>query len=296
MKGLRKLAGLFLTIIVLGFALAACGGNSKQEAADQKARGEVVAKAAAEQQKQREEEKKKADAEAEQQARERRAERRAELIMEIRAAFDPKAEVPGDQPTWVRELRSSKPQSVVEACAKLEKFREVDWALKHMDLPEAEDQAEDPISWPEIGLEAHRAKNLHRETGLATAKSLLAFFSLPRKTRQEAECGRGEGVFGLHDGIRLMWEISRILQAIEAKPKAIGSSTEMLRQVLLKDLREQIVYLRSEIKAGRVKASDGGAEAIRYVAQEATRSWSFTPKELGLTTEEVAMLHQKKND
>ncbi len=293
MKGLRKLAGLFLTIIVLGLSLAACGGNSKQEAADQKARGEVAAKAAAEQQRQREEDEKKAKAEREQEQARKRAERRAELVKDIRAAFDPKAETSvGDQPTWATELRRGSPQPAGEACERLDKFHAMDWALNQMDMvPEAEDR----ISWPEIGLEESQARKLHRDTGLAVAKSFLAFFGLPRETRQKMECGRGEGVFELDDGLRIMQEISRTLQMAKAGPKAIGSSTEMLRQVLLKDLREQIAYLRSEIKAGRVKASDGGADAIRYVAEEATREWDFTPKELRLTPEETAMLHQKKD-
>ncbi|MBI3304951.1 hypothetical protein HYZ80_01325 [Candidatus Parcubacteria bacterium] len=292
MKGLRMWTGLFFAIVLgLSLDLAACDGNSKQEAADQKAE-EAVAKARAEEQKQREDEKKKAEAEREQQARERRAERRAESIKSIRAAFDPKAAASvGDQPTWVTELRRGSPQPAGETCDNLDMLHQMDWALDQMN-PETEEK-ENRISWLEIGLEESQARKLHRDTGLAVAKSLLAFFSLPRETRQEMECGRGEGVFKLGDGLRIMWEITRVLQPIKAEPKAIGSSPAMLRQVLLKDLREQIAYLRSEIKAGRTKALDGGAEAILYVAQEATRSWNFTSKELGLTTEEVAMLEKK---
>lgn len=36
------------------------------------------------------------------------------------------------------------------------------------------------------------------------------------------------------------------------------------------------------------------ASGIKNVAREATEEWGFTPIELGLTTEEVAMLHKKE--
>lgn len=290
MKGLRTWVGLFFAI-VLGLSLAACGGNSKQDAADQKTRDETLTE------KRVEEIRKEAKANLEKAQKRERAERRAEAIKNIRAAFDPKAEPPvGDQPTWVSELRRGSPQPAGEACQKLDKFYQMDWALDQMsqDLDVLYGE-EARISWLEIGFEEDQARKLHRETGLTAAKSLLAVFSLPRETRRKMECGRGEGVFELDDGMRLMSDISRVLQSIKDEPKAIGSSPTMLRQVLLKDLREQIAYLRAEIKAGRVKESDGGVNAIRYVAQEATREWDFTPKELGLTAEEVAMLHQRKD-
>lgn len=289
MKGLRVWIGLFFAI-VLGLSLTACDGSSPKQ---HRASAEAVAKAAAEQQKRLEETKERTQTEEKQTRERERAESRKELVKDIRAAFDPKAEASvGDQPTWATELRRGSPQPASEACQKLDRFYQMDWAIGQMD-PEADKEYR--ISWLEIGqgLEEGQARKLHRETGLAAAKSLLAIFNLPRETRRKMRCGRGEGVFDLDDGMRLVKDISRILQAIKAEPKAIGSSPAMLRQVLLKDLREQIAYLRAEIEAGRVKESDGGVNAIRYIAEEATREWSFAPKELGLTTEEVAMLQKK---
>lgn len=284
MKGQVKwLIGGLLAIaaIVLVFmALSKPPSRREELITDQKARG-ALAKV--------EELRQKAKVEREQTQKRERAERRTQLVKDIRAAFDPKAEASViEQPAWMAELRRGKPQPASEPCQKLERFDSVHWALNQIH-PEAEDR----ISWLEIGLEGAQAKKIHRETGLTAARSLLAVFSLPRETRRENECGRGEGTFGLEEGPRLMKEITRILQAVETEPKAIGSSPAMLRQVLLKDLREQIAYLRSRVKAGRVEASAGGANAVRFVAEEATRQWNFTEKELGLTAEEIALLHQK---
>lgn len=286
MKGLRAWI-LFIPIFGLALALAAC--DLSMGSAERKAREEAAAKVAAEQQQKKAEAGRVEGEKRVEEARQRGAERRQELVKSIRAAFDPtRTETSSDQPTWVSELRRGSPQPASEACEKRDKFYSMNWALGPMDS-----EAEDRISWSEIGLEEGQARKFHRETGLAVAKSFLAIFSLPREIRQNTTCGRGEGTFDLHDGLRIMQEISRILQSVKAEPKAIGSSPAMLRQILLKDLREQITYLRGEIKAARTSASDG-AGRIRWIAEEATREWSFTPKELGLTTEEVAMLQKKE--
>jgi hypothetical protein len=126
-----------------------------------------------------------------------------------------------------------------------------------------------------------------KAAGLALAKELLLVFNMPYGVRAEVQCLDGKLRF--ENGAMVVEIITIILDHIEATEKEFGQSKATLRQLLLKDLKGLLAWVRKEYEQGKGSVSDFYAPYVSEVG-EAAKKYLFTDQQMVFNEQERKML------
>lgn len=219
------------------------------------------------------------------------ADDKAAAIQEVKAAFyvsfgdeGPITPITG-KPKWFKKAKGEKsnPFAIVKAQQPI--FLGMRLAFSYFD-PKYVHSFGRVLEWKEVHFPEEDARKNYREAGSILAKNLFATLRCSREEREQAgKFGRGEGSMEFSDGVRILDYAIEILTEIDVDPKVD------LRKIALGVHKEKITRWRKEL-AGRPDSAD--VQGLLYGAvSDAIDGWHFSPKELGLTKSERALL--KKN-
>lgn len=131
-----------------------------------------------------------------------------------------------------------------------------------------------------------------RKHGPTLASSLLKVFDELREERVAAgECvywftGMRRSSFSFADGSAVMDLVARVLKQSGFRPEDIGRRPPELRDIVKKDI---VQYVQEARKLGR-DAWVSRPGSVSQSVNAGIKKWNFTPQELGLNQDEVALL------
>ncbi len=219
---------------------------------------------------------------------EKKMQEKKNAIAEVSAVFTGKfAEEKTPKPDWLKEAKGEKTTPFAIAKVQYVAFLKMGHVLDYFDAKYVHSFG--TLTWADTGIPEKDAKFLFRETGLILAENLMATLKLSREEREQAgQCGQGEDSLVFSDGVRVIEYIARILQEIGAEPKNIATTSADFRKYALKVHKEELDRWRRELK---VRPDSADLQGLLYGAiRDAVDGWHFSPKELGLSKDEIALM------
>ena len=159
------------------------------------------------------------------------------------------------------------------------RFHSMEFAVSVLDSP---DIIWPKASWEEVCLDRKTTLARFREEGLRTARELTRLFDEPLNIRRTVTFGQGEGSWELDDCGRLMYEVQRALENVNATPTDIGWTAADLRQALIQDVTEKVIY------AHTLRGDDRRWEL--WEAHNACREYRIATAMVGLTKSDLKLL------
>lgn len=129
-------------------------------------------------------------------------------------------------------------------------------------------------------------KEIEKQAWIILAKDLYKVFSFSHKIRDEApDCMRDQ--FRFEDSAKMMDAVRRVLKMSGWGPADIedGLTPAKMREMLLRDLKRYLEYVRLEFEEGRARLGHYELRIIEIAA--AARNLGFTREAIGLTPSEI---------